>query len=213
MGMLIGLLGHKPRTHVRNNHAKGALPPPGGKSRRFLALASALAMVAVTLTAPSSVAADPCAPGSNKIVCENSKPGTSPEVWDIQGAGDAGIQGFATDISVNIGSRVDFKINTSASAYTIDIYRTGWYQGLGARKVASVAPSAALPQNQPACRNDVATELVDCGNWAVSAGWKAPEDSRSVVSSVMSISLTRSCLASRSVTAPRPDGRWPPSSP
>src|SRR6185312_146452 len=96
-------------------------------------------------------------------------------------AGDESIQGFATDISVNVGHKIDFKIDTDASKYTIDIYRTGWYQGLGARKIASVTPSASLPQNQPACRNDVATELVDCGNWAVSAGWNVPADAVSGV--------------------------------
>lgn len=144
-------------------------------------MACSLAMVAVTLTAPSSVAADPCAPGANKIVCENSKPGTDPNLWDIQGAGDASIQGFSTDISVNVGSKINFKVDTNASAYTIDIYRTGWYQGLGARKVASVSPSATLPQIQPACRNDVATELVDCGNWAISASWNVPADAVSGV--------------------------------
>ena len=78
-------------------------------------------------------AADPCGAGGNKIACENSKPGTDPDIWDIQGAGDSSIQGFATDISVNVGQRIDFKIATTASSYTIDIYRTGWYQGLGAR--------------------------------------------------------------------------------
>ena len=108
------------------------------------------------------------------MACENSKPGTDPEIWDIDGAGDSSIQGFATDISVNVGQRIDFKIKTDASAYTIDIYRTGWYQGLGARKIASVTPSASLPQNQPNCITDVTTELYDCGNWAVSASWNVP---------------------------------------
>jgi hypothetical protein len=119
-------------------------------------------------------AADPCGPTGNKVACENSKPGTDPEIWDINGAGDSSIQGFATDISVNIGQRIDFKIKTDASAYTIDIYRTGWYQGLGARKITSVTPSASLPQNQPNCITDVTTELYDCGNWAVSASWNVP---------------------------------------
>lgn len=119
-------------------------------------------------------AADPCGPAGNKIACENSKPGTSPAIWDINGAGDASIQGFATDISVNVGQRIDFKILTAAAAYTIDIYRTGWYQGLGARKIASVTPSASLPQTQPQCITDATTELYDCGNWAVSASWNVP---------------------------------------
>ena len=120
-------------------------------------------------------AADPCAPGGNKIACENSKPGTDPAIWDnVSGAGDDSIQGFSTDISVNVGQRIDFKIDTDASAYTIDIFRTGWYQGLGARKITSVVPSAPLPQQQPECINDLTTETVDCGNWAVSASWNVP---------------------------------------
>ena len=143
----------------------------------MLALVAALnALVGPALLGGPSAAnaADPCGPTGNKVACENSKPGTDPEIWDINGAGDSSIQGFATDISVNIGQRIDFKVKTDASAYTIDIYRTGWYQGLGARKIASVTPSASLPQNQPNCITDVTTELYDCGNWAVSASWNVP---------------------------------------
>ncbi len=88
------------------------------------------------------------------------------------------IQGFATDISVNVGQRIDFKIDTNASAYTIDIYRIGYYGGDGARKIATVKPSAALPQTQPACITDAATGLYDCGNWAVSASWNVPVHGR-----------------------------------
>ncbi|MET0914847.1 MAG: N,N-dimethylformamidase beta subunit family domain-containing protein, partial [Jiangellaceae bacterium] len=142
------------------------------------------------LGGPSAAnAVDPCGPAGNKVACENSKPGTDPEIWDINGAGDSSIQGFATDISVNIGQRVDFKIKTDASAYTVDIYRTGWYQGLGARKIASVTPSASLPQSQPNCITDVTTELYDCGNWAVSASWNVPI---TAVSGVYIAHLTRS---------------------
>ena len=116
----------------------------------------------------------PALPGGNKIACENSKPGTDPDIWEIDGAGDPAIQGFSTDISVNVGQRIDFKIDTTASSYTIDIYRMGYYQGLGARKIASVTPSAQLPQTQPNCITDVQTDLYDCGNWGVSASWTVP---------------------------------------
>jgi Domain of unknown function (DUF4082)/Bacterial Ig-like domain/Bacterial Ig domain len=111
----------------------------------------------------------------NAIVCENQLSGTDRSAWDVSGAGDPSIQGFATDISVNVGTTVNFKINsTTASSYTIDIYRMGYYQGNGARKVASVAPSVNLPQSQPACLTNAPTGLVDCGNWAVSASWAVP---------------------------------------
>ena len=117
----------------------------------------------------------PCdPPNGNQVVCENQKPGNLPSEWDIVGAGDDTIQGFATAISVNKGSTISFKIDTNASAYHLDIYRMGYYGGMGARKVATVQPSVALPQNQPDCLSDEATGLLDCGNWGVSASWAVP---------------------------------------
>ncbi len=110
----------------------------------------------------------------NPIVAENCLAGSPASEWDISGSGDPSIQGFATDISVNRGTTVSFKVSTNATAYRFDIYRMGYYGGLGARKVASVNPSAALPQNQPNCLNDASTGLIDCGNWAVSGSWAVP---------------------------------------
>jgi len=120
-------------------------------------------------------------PMANDIVCENSKPGNPQSEWDTGGAGDLTIQGFATDISVAQGQTIYFKIDTDATAYTIDIYRMGYYGGMGARKVASVTPSAKLPQSQPNCITDPTTDLVDCGNWAVSASWTVPANAASGV--------------------------------
>lgn len=137
-----------------------------------------LTMVA---TARPSTAADPCGAGGNAISCENSKPGSPESAWEIDGAGDDDIQGFSTDISVDAGSPIDFKIDTDASAYSITIFRMGWYGGDGARQTATVTPSAKLPQVQPSCIWDVTTELTDCGNWAVSATWKVPSDAVSGV--------------------------------
>ncbi len=124
-----------------------------------------------------ATAASPCTPPiTNAIVCENSKPGNPPSEWDVSGAGDPSIQGFANDISVNKGGTVHFKINTTATSYRIDIYRMGYYGAMGARKVGATLPSAPLPQNQPSCLSDSTTGLVDCGNWAESASWPVPAD-------------------------------------
>jgi hypothetical protein len=71
------------------------------------------------------------ATAQNAIATENALPGNSPAQWDITGSGDLSIQGFATDISVNKGETVHFKIKTDANAYTIKIYRLGYYQGKG----------------------------------------------------------------------------------
>src|SRR5262245_13796029 len=86
--------------------------------------------------------------------------GTPPSQWDISGSGDASIQGFATDISANLGETVHFKIKTTASAYVLDIYRMGYYGGDGAIKIATIGPSVSLPQTQPACLNDATTGLI-----------------------------------------------------
>jgi hypothetical protein len=115
-----------------------------------------------------------CASPANVIVAENCLAGHAASEWDISGVGDTSIQGYATQISVNRGTSVSFKVSTDASAYRFDIYRMGYYGGLGARRIASVNPSASLPQSQPNCLNDGATGLIDCGNWAVSGSWAIP---------------------------------------
>ena len=123
-----------------------------------------------------------CSPAmANDVVCENSKPGNPPSQWDVStgNSGDSTIQGFAADISVNQGGTISFKINTPAKAYTINIYRMGYYGGMGARFITSVTPSATLPQTQPACLTDSTTNLYDCGNWAVSASWQVPSNATS----------------------------------
>jgi hypothetical protein len=155
--------------------------------RTFIAIV--LVAVAAVLTHPSgnARAAGPCEPPINAIVCENSKPGTPPHTWDVIGGGDPSIQGFATDISVNVGDTVRFKVDTPATSYRLDIYRMGYYGGNGARKVTSINPSATLPQTQPACLTDPSTGLVDCGNWAVSASWAVPS---SAVSGIYFAKLT-----------------------
>src|SRR3954462_1924822 len=130
------------------------------------------------------------AQGPNQISIEKQQPGD--DDWDIsgEGAGDPSIQGFASDISVNIGQTVDFKIKTTATNYTIDVYRLGYYGGAGARKVTGSTPIGvhlSQEQVQPACQTDSATGLYDCGNWSVSASWP----STNAVSGVYLAKLTR----------------------
>ena len=116
-----------------------------------------------------------CSAPANAIEKENCLPGTPDSVWDITAAGDPTIHGFATDISVNAGGTISFKISTNATRYHFDIYRMGYYQGNGARLIqGNLTPSASLPQNQPACLSNASLGFVDCGNWAVSASWTVP---------------------------------------
>jgi len=129
-----------------------------------------------------------CVAPQNPIEAENCLPGTPPSVWYIADAGSPNIQGFTTEISANLGQTVFFKINTNALSYRIDIYRIGFYQGNGARLVATLLPSATLPQIQPSCLSDSTLGLTDCGNWAVSASWAVPS---TAVSGIYYARLTR----------------------
>jgi hypothetical protein len=146
-----------------------------GRATAILAAGAALLMVVLTgcqLSAPQP-SIDPCSPKINPVACENSLPGTPQSVWDSDPA-DTSIEGFATQMSLNHGDTEQFKINTPSTNYHIDIYRLGYYSGDGARKIATVKPSATLPQVQPPCLTDPSVGLVDCGNWSVSASWTVP---------------------------------------
>ena len=114
------------------------------------------------------------------IAQENALPGTSPDVWDV-GFGSANIEGFATQMSVNHGQTEQFKINTNSNNYRIDIYRLGYYSGLGARFITTINPNASLAHNQPAAVENKTTGLIDAGNWNVSAQWAVPADATSGV--------------------------------
>ena len=117
----------------------------------------------------------------DRIVQENQLRGSPSTEWDINGQGDPTIQGFGHDISINCGETIFFKIKTDSTDYRIDIYRLGYYGGMGARLVDTIEPSAELPQSQPEGIRDPATHLYDCGNWTVSASWQSPSDAVSGV--------------------------------
>src|SRR4249919_4154955 len=86
------------------------------------AVATVLAAAWLAL-APAARAACPAPAGSNAIVVENCQTGSPRSEWDVSGAGDTSIQGFATDMSVNRGASVSFKVTTPATSYRLDIYR------------------------------------------------------------------------------------------
>jgi muconolactone delta-isomerase len=101
----------------------------------------------------------------NPIVTENQQPGTS--AWELgTEAPDSGgqIKGYASATSVNRGDSVDFFVSVNpAQTYTIDVYRMGYYQGLGGRLVQHIGPLNGI--QQPTCPTDSTTGLIAC-NWS-----------------------------------------------
>jgi hypothetical protein len=150
------------------------------------------ATLQLTATSGSRTATTTFSDAPSKVALENQKTGNPMSEWgihgDIETPGDTNIEGFATQMSVNIGSTVDFKINTNSKHYRIDIYRLGYYGGDGARKIATIDKQLASAQIQPNAIVDPTLGLVDAGNWAVSASWQVPT---TAVSGVYFAKLTR----------------------
>jgi methionine-rich copper-binding protein CopC len=143
---------------------------------RRQAVATALFCVTAFIVAPTSPAQaiGPCDAGGNVITCENSKPGNPRSEWDIDPQGTT-VEGYGSQMSVNVGQGIDFKIRSAATALRVDVYRMGYYQGNGARKVATVAANTTVSRNQPSCPENTTTGMVSC-NWGTVANWTVPAD-------------------------------------
>ncbi len=94
------------------------IPPRAGRGRRSSVVVGLVALLMLAWCAAPARA-------QNEIAVENALPGNPASEWDVSGAGDPSIQGFTTDISVDQGGTVFFKVDTPATDYRIDIYRMG----------------------------------------------------------------------------------------
>ncbi|HVU69479.1 MAG TPA: N,N-dimethylformamidase beta subunit family domain-containing protein, partial [Ktedonobacteraceae bacterium] len=112
------------------------------------------------------------ADGPNPIQVENSKPGTPG--WNDFSADTAPdtLSGFGSQISVNHGGSIDFYVTTTAPSFTIDIYRTGYYGGVGARLITSLGSFTGLHQAIPA--PDPVTGLISCAGWTKTTSLTIP---------------------------------------
>ena len=113
-------------------------------------------------TATPAVAAD------NPVVVENQQTGTS--AWQLGSlvATDAGgqIKGYASATSVTQGSSLNVYVSVNpAQTFTIDVYRIGWYGGLGGRLRLHDGPITGATQS--ACPADATTGAISC-NWTSS---------------------------------------------
>ncbi len=115
-------------------------------------------------------------PIGNPVVLENAKTaadGVSSH-WRIDGAThafDGEILGYASATSVNRGGSIKFYVsvaNPSADpGYTIDVYRTGWYGGVGGRKVMPTIAGTSVKRND--CTVAPVVAMVEC-DWAAGGG-------------------------------------------
>jgi len=115
-----------------------------------------VALCAVLYFASAAVAAaEP-----NLIQLENAKAGTVD--WQLTNPGHASgvIEGYASLTSVNRGGRILLFVSTAEPSYTIDLFRLGYYGGLGGRRVADTVQRLGVLQPVPA--PDPVTGRIEC---------------------------------------------------
>ena len=99
-------------------------------------------LVAAVLWTANALAANP-------VQLENAKPGTA--AWQLTSPAQyREIEGYASLTSVNRGGTISLFVNTIAPTYTIEIYRMGWYGGLGGRQVLGPVTRTGVQQQIPA---------------------------------------------------------------
>lgn len=128
---------------------------------------------ATTLDALGVTASDRAATGAEQIRAENAKPG-NPE-WSIEDGDERprGIEGFTDRVSGQQGDTVRLFVTTEAPTFQVTAYRLGHYGGAGARQVWQ---SPAIPgTDQPGCKIEAATKMVDCTNWSPSLSVKVDD--------------------------------------
>jgi len=94
----------------------------------------------------------------NAIQLENEKPGSMDWILS-KPAIDREVEGYMSRTSVNKGQRISLFYNVKSIPQmppnvTVDVYRTGWYGGVGARKVLGPIQISGIYQTMPKPQRD-----------------------------------------------------------
>ena len=109
---------------------------------------------------------------ANPTQDENQKPGTSEWVLAHPAPGRE-IEGYASATSVNNGESIRLFVSTMDPAFTIEIFRMGWYGGTGGRRVTNAVQRTGHEQAIPS--PDPSTGLIEC-NWTDPYEVTIPDD-------------------------------------
>lgn len=112
-------------------------------------------------------------PYANAIAEENSLPGILQSSWFVSDPTQPTIAGYTDSLSYLPGDTVNFKVDSGNSAFTINVYRVGFYgyNLFGARKKAALTGSPAV-QPSPSVNSRGGTEC----SWSTTATWSIPAD-------------------------------------
>ncbi len=136
---------------------------------KFLALAGIFSLSALTAVAQS-----------NPIQIENAKPGA--DDWQLTrvrldknlGFRSPWIEGYCSKQSVKPGETIDIMVSTNpARSFQIEIFRTGYYAGKGARLMKTIGPLSGRTQPTPPVEGE--RRLVEC-RWQADVTLEIPSD-------------------------------------
>src|SRR3954468_17893622 len=167
--------GSTEKRQMKNNISRRALLK-GMVATGALTLGGCAAPPTKSKTAPSSFAAAQ----PNLIRKENRRPGTRD--WMLTNTRIdpktkyrcPWIEGYCSRTSVSAGEQINFHVSTnSASPFTIDLYRMGYYGGAGGRHILTLGPYAGAVQPDPPvgpkrlreCKWDPCISLVIPSDW------------------------------------------------
>jgi hypothetical protein len=92
-------------------------------------------------------AGSPAARRLSPVQAENLQQGSLR--WGMKPAPAGAIQGYASEVSVQGGDRLELHVSTGSPArYRVEIYRLGWYGGLGGRLMACLPADCSSEQGQ-----------------------------------------------------------------
>ena len=96
---------------------------------------------------------------ANPITDENALPGT--DRWRLRQPAVSQIAGYGSSTSVTHGETIDLFVSTADPTYTIEIFRTGWYGGMGGRRMTEAVERPGIVQTVP---SPDANGKIEC-NW------------------------------------------------
>jgi YD repeat-containing protein len=134
--------------------------------RPFLLVAIATAALVASAAGAGSAQAAVSCPNANPVVNENNCMGPGSTGWMLTNYNADGITGYATQGSVNLGSSVTLRIAVPSGngKAEVNVYRMGWYGGLGGRLVYT-AKSVAVTNGRNCMTPNEETGYWSCGNW------------------------------------------------
>ena len=95
---------------------------------------------------------------ANPIQIENARPGTAS--WRMSSEASGQIEGYPSATSVAHGDALRIYVNTTDPTYALSVFRMGWYDGLGARRILGPVQRTGTRQVIP--QPNAVTGLVEC---------------------------------------------------